>query len=85
VHFPRFPSCPSIHLARRLCQHRRPHKLRQTKTFKMPGGRTHKNDYDWDDKKDVCYQLFVVEKKSLNEIIAHFANHFGVAENELPR
>ncbi|KAK1817191.1 hypothetical protein LTR12_008381 [Friedmanniomyces endolithicus] len=51
----------------------------------MPGGRTPKNDYDWDDKKDVCYQLFVVEKKSINEIITHFANHFGVAETELPR
>ncbi|TKA41626.1 hypothetical protein B0A54_06514 [Friedmanniomyces endolithicus] len=50
----------------------------------MPGGRTPKNDYDWDDKKDVCYQLFVVEKKSINEIITHFANHFGVAETELP-
>ncbi len=51
----------------------------------MPGGRTPKNDYDWDDKKDVCYQLFVVEKKSLTEIITHFANHFGVTESELPK
>ncbi|KAK3659885.1 hypothetical protein LTR22_008252 [Elasticomyces elasticus] len=48
----------------------------------MPGGRTPK--YDWDDKRDVCYQLFVVEKKSPNEIVTHFANHFGVPESELP-
>ncbi|TKA79552.1 hypothetical protein B0A55_02742 [Friedmanniomyces simplex] len=48
----------------------------------MPSGRTPK--YDWDDKRDVCYQLFVVEKKSPNEIVTHFANHFGVPESELP-
>lgn len=41
--------------------------------------------YDWDDKKDICWQLYVEQKKSPTEIVAWFANHFSVPESELPR
>ncbi|KAK5121059.1 hypothetical protein LTR85_005543 [Meristemomyces frigidus] len=40
--------------------------------------------YDWDDKKDICYQLYVEQKKSPREIVKYFAQHFGCAESELP-
>ncbi|KAH9818150.1 Clr5 domain [Teratosphaeria destructans] len=40
--------------------------------------------YDWDDKKDICYQLYVEQKKSPPEIVRYFANHFGVPESEIP-
>ncbi|KAF2765199.1 hypothetical protein EJ03DRAFT_217875 [Teratosphaeria nubilosa] len=46
------------------------------------GGRPPK--YDWDDKKDICYQLYVEQKKSPPEIVRYFANHFGVPESEIP-
>jgi len=41
--------------------------------------------YDWEDKKDICYQLYVEQKKSPKEIVKYFANHFGVPESEIPR
>lgn len=41
--------------------------------------------YDWDDKKDICYQLFVEQKKSVKDVVKYFAEHFGCAESELPR
>ena len=41
--------------------------------------------YDWDDKKDICYQLYVAQKKSPKEIVKYFADHFGCSEEELPR
>ncbi|PNS19477.1 hypothetical protein CAC42_7321 [Sphaceloma murrayae] len=28
--------------------------------------------YDWDDKKDICYRLYVEEKKSLEEVVDYF-------------
>jgi len=28
--------------------------------------------YNWDDKEAECYRLYVEEKKSLDEVIAHF-------------
>nr|POE69105.1 hypothetical protein CFP56_72812 [Quercus suber] len=40
--------------------------------------------YDWDDKRDICYELYVVQKKTVPEIITHFANLFGVDKSELP-
>ncbi|KAI7559942.1 hypothetical protein KC317_g10046, partial [Hortaea werneckii] len=40
--------------------------------------------YDWDDKRDICWKLYVEEKKSPKEIVAWFSNHFGVPESELP-
>lgn len=40
--------------------------------------------YDWDDKRDICYQLYVVEKKSVPQIIDHFAKLFDVPVSELP-
>jgi len=33
----------------------------------MPGGRVSR--YDWDDKKEICYKLFVEERKSPREIV----------------
>jgi len=44
-----------------------------------------KAKYDWDDKRDVCYQLFVEQKKTPKEIVTYFADHFCVPESELPR
>ncbi|KAK4551838.1 hypothetical protein LTR86_010834 [Recurvomyces mirabilis] len=40
--------------------------------------------YDWEDKKDICYQLSVVERKTPREIATYFANHFNVPESEIP-
>ncbi|EME46577.1 hypothetical protein DOTSEDRAFT_107974, partial [Dothistroma septosporum NZE10] len=40
--------------------------------------------YDWDDKRDICYRLYVEEKKSVPEIIDYFAQHFNVPLSELP-
>lgn len=48
----------------------------------MPGGRPCK--YDWEDKKDICYTLYVEQKKSPRDIVKYFAAHFGCAESELP-
>ncbi|KAK3115683.1 hypothetical protein LTR53_004746 [Teratosphaeriaceae sp. CCFEE 6253] len=48
----------------------------------MPDGRASK--YDWDDKKDICYQLYVEEKKTPGQIVKYFAEHFGVPESEIP-
>ena len=28
--------------------------------------------YEWDNKRDECYNLYITENKSLEEIIAHF-------------
>ncbi|KAK3116939.1 hypothetical protein LTR53_002162 [Teratosphaeriaceae sp. CCFEE 6253] len=44
----------------------------------MPDGRASK--YDWDDKKDICYQLYVEEKKTPGQIVKYFAEHFGFQE-----
>ena len=40
--------------------------------------------YDWDDKRDICYKLYVEEKKSVPAIIDYFAKHFNVPLDELP-
>jgi hypothetical protein len=48
----------------------------------MPGGRPSK--YDWEDKKDICYQLYVEQKKTPREIVEYFANHFKVPVSEIP-
>nr|POE79855.1 hypothetical protein CFP56_07921 [Quercus suber] len=40
--------------------------------------------YDWDDKRDICYELYVVQKKTVPEIVTHFANLFGIDKSELP-
>ena len=46
------------------------------------GGRPPK--YDWDDKREICHQLYVEEKKSVAQIIDYFANIFNVPKSELP-
>ena len=46
------------------------------------GGRQQK--YDWDDKRDICYKLYVQEKKSPRQIVRHFCELFNVDESELP-
>ena len=28
--------------------------------------------YDWDNKRDICFDMYITENKSLEEIIAHF-------------
>ena len=46
------------------------------------GGRPKK--YDWNDKRDICYQLYVEQKKPVSEIIKYFAERFKVDRSELP-
>ncbi|KAK5131816.1 hypothetical protein LTR08_000571 [Meristemomyces frigidus] len=40
--------------------------------------------YDWDDKYDICYQLYVEQKKSPREVVEYFAQHFSCAQSKLP-
>jgi hypothetical protein len=40
--------------------------------------------YDWSDKKDVCYRLWVEEEKSLPQVQEYFAQALGVAEGCIP-
>ncbi|CAK3760277.1 Hypothetical predicted protein [Lecanosticta acicola] len=40
--------------------------------------------YDWDDKRDICYKLWVDEHKSAAQIAAYFAERFNVHPSELP-
>lgn len=58
---------------------RRLHIKRAT-TFGMPA----RSQYDWDDKKDVCHQLYVVERKCPREIADHFAALLNVPRSEVP-
>ncbi|KAF2483405.1 hypothetical protein BDY17DRAFT_238157, partial [Neohortaea acidophila] len=40
--------------------------------------------YDWDDKRDICYKLWVVDKLSTPNIVKWFAEHFKLPESEVP-
>lgn len=40
--------------------------------------------YDWSDKKDACYKLYVEEQRSMREILAYFSEALGVPEENLP-
>lgn len=40
--------------------------------------------YDWSDKKELCYRLYVEEKKSGAEIAQYFAERLNVAPEDLP-
>jgi hypothetical protein len=40
--------------------------------------------YDWADKKDLCYRLWVDEEKSLPQVQEYFAQALGVAEDCIP-
>lgn len=51
-------------------------------TTKRPGRPT---KHDWSDKRDVCYKLYVDDKKSVKEIIDHFVTTLGVDASQLPR
>lgn len=33
--------------------------------------------YTWEDKKDVCYRMYVEERKTLEEIMNFFKNELG--------
>ncbi|CAK1357715.1 unnamed protein product [Cercospora beticola] len=40
--------------------------------------------YDWADKKDICWKLYVDEHKSASEIQKYFSQHFDIAISDLP-
>lgn len=40
--------------------------------------------YDWSDKRDLCYRLFIEEKKTLPELKDYFAQALGVAADSIP-
>ena len=40
--------------------------------------------YDWEDKREICYKLFVEERLSATQIVKYFAKHFNIPESELP-
>jgi hypothetical protein len=40
--------------------------------------------YDWADKKDLCYRLWVEEEKSLPQVQEYFSQALGVAEDCIP-
>lgn len=40
--------------------------------------------YDWSDKKDICYKLYVEESKSAAEIQKYFSQNFNLALSDLP-
>jgi hypothetical protein len=40
--------------------------------------------YDWSDKRDICYKLYVEEHRSAADIARYFADHFNVPEKDLP-
>jgi hypothetical protein len=40
--------------------------------------------YDWADKKDLCYRLWVDQEKSLPQVQEYFAQALGVAEDCIP-
>ncbi|KXT05217.1 hypothetical protein AC578_8353 [Pseudocercospora eumusae] len=45
-------------------------------------GRPYK--YDWDDKKDICYRLYVTEQKSVAEIAKYFIGRFKTSPSDIP-
>lgn len=40
--------------------------------------------YDWSDKKDLCYRLYVEEQRPLREIVDIFATQFGINQEAVP-
>jgi len=40
--------------------------------------------YDWSDKKDICYRLWVEEERSLPEVMEYFSQALGVAPDSIP-
>jgi hypothetical protein len=40
--------------------------------------------YDWSDKRDLCYRLWVEEERTLPEIMGYFSQALGVAADSIP-
>lgn len=40
--------------------------------------------YDWADKKDICYRLWVEEEKSLPQVQEYFSQALGVTDDCIP-
>ena len=40
--------------------------------------------YDWSDKRDLCYQLYVEEERTLPELKEYFSQALGVAADSIP-
>jgi len=40
--------------------------------------------YDWADKKDICYRLWVEEEKSLPQVQEYFSKALGVTDECIP-
>ena len=40
--------------------------------------------YDWDDKRDICWKLYVERDYSAGQIVQYFADHFNIPISELP-
>ena len=40
--------------------------------------------YDWSDKRDICYRLWVEESRTLPEIMDYFSQALGVAAESIP-
>jgi hypothetical protein len=40
--------------------------------------------YDWSDKREICYRLWVEEERSLPEIMEYFSQALGVAADSIP-
>lgn len=35
--------------------------------------------YDWEGKRDICYQMYIVDKKALEEIMEYMKNTYQFA------
>jgi len=40
--------------------------------------------YDWSDKRDICYRLWVEEERTMPEMKQYFSQALGVAEDSIP-
>lgn len=40
--------------------------------------------YDWSDKRDICYRLWVEEERTMPELMEYFAQALGVAADSIP-
>jgi len=40
--------------------------------------------YDWSDKRDLCYRLYVEEERTLPELKEYFSQALGVAADSIP-
>jgi hypothetical protein len=40
--------------------------------------------YDWSDKRDICYKLYVEERRPMRDLLKYFSEALGVSQEELP-